>query len=346
MVGIVGYGVYVPAARIRTKDIAEVWGEDPNRIEKGLGIIEKSVPSIDEDSVTLAVEAGKHALARAGVDPRDVGAVFVGSESKVYAVKPNASVVAEALDITPDTTAADFEFACKAGTAGVQACMGMVGSGMIKYGMAIGTDTAQGRPADALEYSAGAGAVAIVVGPDDQSVAKITATYSFTTDTPDFWRRPKADYPSHGGRFTGLPAYFKHVTNAAKGLLEKTGASVDDFDYVVLHQPNAKFPLAAAKMLGVPKEKVVPSLMTPYIGNTYSASSLFGLAKVLDQCEGGEKILMVSFGSGAGSDAFSLVVHDQIREVKHRAPLVQYYLDNKYYVPYVQYLKRRGKILM
>ncbi len=346
MAGIVGYGVYVPLFRLKTRTIAAVWGEDAERVEKGLGIIEKAVPALDEDSITLAVEAGKNALKRARIRAEEIGAVYVGSESKVYAVKPNASVVAEALGITPDCTAADLEFACKAGTAGMQACMGLVDSGVIKYGMAIGSDTAQGRPGDALEYSAGAGAVAIIVGPDEESIAKIQATYSYTTDTPDFWRRPKADYPSHGGRFTGEPGYFRHVLNAVKGILTKTGLGIESFDFVVFHQPNSKFPLAAAKKLGIPNEKVQPSLVTPYIGNTYSASSMFGLAKVLDQCKGGEKILMVSFGSGAGSDAFVIEVNEKIREVQPLAPKVQDFIENKRYIEYVQYLKHRDKIKM
>jgi hydroxymethylglutaryl-CoA synthase len=346
MAGIVGYGVYVPRYRIKTSEIAHVWGEDRERIEKGLGIIEKAVPAMDEDSITLAVEAGKHALARAKITPEEIGAVYVGSESKVYAVKPNASVVAEALSITPNTTAADLEFACKAGTAGMQACMGLVDAGIIKYGMAIGSDTAQGRPGDALEYSAGAGAVAIIIGKGEESIAEIKLTYSFTTDTPDFWRRPKADYPSHGGRFTGEPAYFKHLLNAARGAMEKSSLEVEDFDFFVFHQPNAKFPLAAAKKLGIEKEKVMPSLVTPYIGNTYSASSLFGLAKVLDQCNGGERILLVSFGSGAGSDAFVIEVKDRIQDVKYLAPTVQEFIDKKTYISYVQYLKHRNKIKM
>jgi hydroxymethylglutaryl-CoA synthase len=91
MAFIVGYGAYIPLYRIKAEVIAKVWGEDVDRIVKGLGIVEKSVPYLDEDSVTLAVEAGKYALQRAQLAGEKIGAVFVGSESKVYAVKPNAS---------------------------------------------------------------------------------------------------------------------------------------------------------------------------------------------------------------------------------------------------------------
>ena len=347
MVGIVGYGAYVPHYRIKTEEIAKVWGEDPARIIGGLGIKEKAVPAIDEDSATIAVEAARNAVAHAGISPQKIGALYVGSESKVYAVKPNATIVAEAIGAGPkNLTAADLEFACKAGTAGIQMVMGMVKSGMIEYGMSIGSDTAQGRPGDALEYSAGAGGAAFIVGKDEESIAIIEDTYSFTTDTPDFWRRQKADYPSHGGRFTGVPGYFKHVMSATQGLLEKMGRTQADYDYVVLHQPNAKFPLEAGKKMGIPPEKITPGLLTPVIGNTYSGAAMIGLANVLDSAKAGDRILVTSFGSGAGSDSFSIKVTKNIDEKRARVKKLADYIANKKYIEYAIYLKHRRKIKM
>ncbi|MBN2478293.1 hydroxymethylglutaryl-CoA synthase [Candidatus Micrarchaeota archaeon] len=344
MAGIVGYGAYVPYYRIKTREIAEVWGEEPKRVEKGLGIMEKAVAGPDEDSATLAVQASKQAIWRSGIDSQKIGAVYVGSESHPYAVKPTATIVAEAIEATPNLTAADLEFACKAGTAGIQMCMGLVDSGMIKYGLSVGSDTAQGRPGDALEYSAGSGAGAHLIGPDKESVAVINDTCSFTTDTPDFWRRSKADYPSHGGRFTGKPAYFKHIRGATELMLKKTGEKFEDFDYVIFHQPNAKFPLAMAKQFGIPPEKLKDGLLTPVIGNTYSGAVMIGLCSVLDVAKPGERILATSFGSGAGSDSFILTVTDLIEERRNKAKLVKEFVDEKKYISYATYAKYRGKL--
>jgi len=344
MAGIVGYGSYVPVYRIKTEDIARVWGEDTDRIESGLGIIEKAVGGIDEDTTTIAVEAGKNALARAGIDPQKLGALYVGSESHPYAVKPTATMVAEALGATPNLTAADLEFACKAGTAGLQIVLAMVDAKMISYGMAIGADTAQGRPGDALEYSAASGGAAFIAGPEKESLAIVEATFSFTTDTPDFWRRQLADYPSHGGRFTGKPAYFKHVLNATKGLLEKTGTKIADYDYVVFHQPNGKFPLEAGKQMGVPVEKLKTGLLTPTVGNTYSGASPLGLTAVLDEAKPGQRILVTSFGSGAGSDSFAIRVTDRIDAARNKAPKTLDYVARKKYIDYATYIKYRHKI--
>ena len=146
MVGIVGYGAHVPSYRIKVEEIAKVWGDDPVALSNGLVVNEKSVPSADEDTATIAVTAARYALARAQIDPSKIGAVYVGSESHPYAVKPTASIVAEAVCATPKLTAADLEFACKAGTAGVQMSMGLVKSGMVEYALAIGADTSQGAP--------------------------------------------------------------------------------------------------------------------------------------------------------------------------------------------------------
>ncbi len=341
MIGIVSYGSYIPKYRIKVEEIARVWGENAESIKNGLGVYEKSVPDMDEDAATIAVEAAREALARARIEARKIGAVFVGSESHPYAVKPTATIVGEALGVGNEFFAADLEFACKAGTAGMQICYAMVKAGMIEYGLAVGADTSQAKPGDALEYAAAAGGAAFIIGEDP--IVEIEATYSFTSDTPDFWRRDLQPYPSHGGRFTGTPAYFRHVLSAAKGLMEKHGYSPDDFDYAVFHQPNAKFPVRAAKTLGFSLEKIEQGLVVRAIGNTYSGSSLLGLCAVLDIAEPDDKILLVSFGSGAGSDAFALRVTDKIKEFE-REPKVWDKIERKVYVDYAIYLKHRRKI--
>ncbi len=343
MVGIIGYGVYIPRYRIKTEEIARVWGEEGEKLARGLGVYEKSVPGADEDVATISVEAARNAVKYAGIDPKDIGAVYVGSESHPYAVKPTGTIVAEAIECTYEMTCADYEFACKAGTAAIQTCMGLVKSDMIKVGLAIGSDTAQGRPGDALEYSAAAGGVAILIGKKDP-VATIERTCSFTTDTPDFWRREGEDFPSHGARFTGEPAYFRHVGEGAKLLFKQTKTTVDDWDYFVFHMPNGKFPIAMGKQLGVPQEKLQDSLVVEKIGNTYSGSAMMGLARILDIAKPGDRICMVSYGSGAGSDAFAIKVEDHIEDHRGKVPTVDDYVARKTYVEYATYAKYRRKI--
>jgi len=343
-VGILGYGIDIPRYRIKAGEIARVWGEEENRIVNGLGLTEKSVPGLDEDAATLAVQAARRALKHAKISGQLVNSIYVGSESHPYAVKPTATIVAESIGATPDLYIADHEFACKAGTASMINSYALIKAGEIEYGMGIGTDTSQGRPGDALEYSAGAGAAAFLMSNKD-FIAEIKGIYSYATDTPDFWRREHAIYPSHGGRFTGEPGYFKHVAGGALGIMKKMGTEPKDYTYAVFHQPNGKFPKQMAKQLGFTPEQIKPGLVTPFIGNTYSAASMIGLAATLDIAKPGDKILVASFGSGAGSDAFHIEVTDKIENNRTEYSF-KMVTEHKKYLDYGTYAKHRKKLIV
>lgn len=339
-VGIAGYGAYVPRYRLPAREVARIWTGG----EGALPIKEKAVPGLDEDVITMSIEAARNALRRAEIPPERIRAVWVGSESHPYAVKPTSTLVAEAIGASPHVQAADWEFACKAGTEAMVAAMGFVGSGMADYALAIGMDTAQGKPGDALEYTAGAGGAAYLLGPAEDALAEIHGAYSYVTDTPDFWRREYQKYPEHGQRFTGEPAYFHHITKAAKGLMNAVGAQPSDFKYAVFHQPNVKFPQRVASQLGFSKEQIAPGLLVNVIGNTYAGAALIGLSAVLDIAQPGDRILMVSFGSGAGSDAFLIQVTERILERRERAPKTQDYIARRTEIDYGTYVRYRGKL--
>jgi hydroxymethylglutaryl-CoA synthase len=341
-VGIVGYGAYVPRYRLPAKEVARVWTGGKG----GLPIKEKAVPGLDEDVITMSIEAARNAMARAQIDPNELRAVWVGSESHPYAVKPTSTLVAEAIGAVPNTQAADWEFACKAGTEALVASMGLVGSGMAHYAMAIGMDTAQGKPGDALEYTAGAGGAAYIVGPAEESLAIINASYSYVTDTPDFWRREYQKYPEHGMRFTGEPAYFKHITEAATALMQASGTQPSDYQWAVFHQPNTKFPQRVAGQLGFSLEQIQPGLLVSVIGNTYAGAAMIGLTATLDIAKPGDRILMVSFGSGAGSDAFDILVTDKLTARRDRATKTQEYIARRTEIDYAAYVRFRGKLQM
>jgi len=346
MAGIVGYGAYVPRNRIKTEEIARQWGKDPGTIRRGLLLEEKSVPGLDEDTITISVAAARDAIERAGIDPKKIGAVYIGSESHPYAVKPSGTVLIEALGIGPEVHVADFEFACKAGTEAMFVALGLVESGRVEYALGIGADTSQGAPNDALEFSASAGGAAYLFGTKDPLV-EVLETFSYTSDTPDFWRREGEFYPRHGGRFTGEPAYFKHVLSATRGILGKSGLKPADFRFAVFHMPNGKFPLEAGRSLGFQKGQLETGWVVNTMGNTYSGSSPTGLAAILDVAEPGDKILLTSFGSGAGSDSFVLRATKLLVERRGRGRTVRSMLDGpRRYLTYGEYAKFREKIIV
>ena len=339
-VGIVGYGAYIPRYRLPGTEISRVWTGGNG----GSPVKEKAVASLDEDVVTMAIEAARNAIACGEIDPRDIRAVWVGSESHPYAVKPTSTIVAESIGTSPNIQAADWEFACKAGSEAVQAAIGLVGSGMTQYILSIGMDTAQGRPGDALEYTAGSGGAAFLLGPAAESYAVFQGSYSYVTDTPDFWRREGETYPSHGDRFTGEPAYFAHTITAASSLMKMMNSTAEDYDFAVFHQPNVKFPMRAGKMLGFSPEQISAGLLANEIGNVYSGSCMIGLTAILDIAAAGDRILMVSYGSGAGSDAFDLQVTWRINNRPRNVYSAADYIARRTPIDYATYVRFREKL--
>ncbi len=333
--GIVGYGVYVSKFRIKE------------------GFIERSVPFIDEDAITAAVEAGKLALIHSGVDNSLIGKVYVGSESNPYAVNPIASKVVQVLKLGEEEReegvqgidAVDTEFACKAATSMFKDAAALVyyPRASMDYVMVIGADNSQaaprGEPGGELDFFVGFGGCAFIFGMEDV-IAELEGWYSCSSDTPDFWRRDLEPYPRHGGRFTGEPAYFKHIFKAGSKLMEKLRLKPSDIDYFVCHQPNPRWPVKVAKSLGFKPEQYMPGLQICKFGNTYSGSSPIGLASILDIAKPEERVMVVSYGSGAGSDAYSFIVTSQIEEKRSRQKFtVKYQAENKFieYVDYATY---------
>jgi hydroxymethylglutaryl-CoA synthase len=336
--GIIGYGVYASRFRIKEENI------------------ERSVPFIDEDAITAAVEAGKLALIHSGIDSSQIGKIYVGSESNPYAVKPIASKVAQVLRLGEEeedmqgVDAVDTEFACKAASSMFKDAASLVNypKSNIKYAMVTGSDNSQAAPRDCpggeLDLFVGYGAASFIFGKCDV-IAEIEGWYSCTSDTPDFWRRDGEAYPSHGGRFTGDPAYFKHVRKSSKKLMDKLNLKIGDVAYFVAHQPNVQFPVRIAKELGFKEEQYLPMLQVTKFGNTYSGASPVGLAAVLDVAKPNDRIVVASYGSGAGSDAYSFITTSQIQEKrKNQKFTVKYQAENSFleYVDYTTYRRLKA----
>jgi hydroxymethylglutaryl-CoA synthase len=332
--GIVGYGSYSSRFRIKEETF------------------ERAVPFIDEDSVTAAVEAGKLALIHSGVDNSWIGKIYAGSESNPYAVKPMASKVAQVLELgkkegdVQSVDAVDTEFACKAASSMFKDACALVSypKSNVKYAMVIGADNSQaaprGCPGGELDVFVGYGGAAFIFGKQDV-IAEVEGWYSCTSDTPDFWRRDGEPYPMHGGRFTGDPAYHKHVRKASSKLMESCNLKASDLDYFVPHQPNPTFPARVAKDLGFKEEQFRPSLQMTKFGNTYSGASLIGLAAVLDIAKPNERILVTSYGSGAGSDAYIIRTTSQLPDKRSRQKINVKLLAENPFIEYVDYTTYR-----
>jgi hydroxymethylglutaryl-CoA synthase len=317
-VGIASFGAFVPTARLHLGELVRQWGLSPTqeRMYALNGRNAVSVNALDEDIVTLSVEAAEPAIAALS-DRQRPQSLLIGSESHPYAVKPSASTVAEALSLAPDVFAADVEFACKGGTAAVMLSIGQTLGGLVPSALAIGADCPQSAPGSLLEASVGAGAAAFVISRE-AIAATVDAVASMTSDVCDFWRRDLMQFPSVVGKFSVDEGYLAHTCSVANALFQVTSSTPEDFAYVCFHQPYASLPMAAAAKLGIRQDKLKQSLVAGKIGNTYSSCCLLGLCSVLEVAHPGERILLVSFGSGAGSDGFALTVTDELVELRRR----------------------------
>ena len=238
--------------------------------------------------------------------------------------------------------AIDTEFACKAATSMFKDASSLVYYPKAKtaYAMTIGADNSQAAPRNELggelDLFVGFGGSAFIFGMHDV-IAEVEGWYSCTSDTPDFWRRDLEPYPRHGSRFTGEPAYFKHILKACRTLMKQLNLQVEDINYFVPHQPNPSFPVKVAKQLGFKEEQYEPSLKVTKFGNVYSGSSPIGLAAVLDVAKPDERVVLVSYGSGAGSDAYSFMTTSQIVEKRQRQKFtVRHQIENEN-LDYVNY---------
>ncbi len=335
MIGIVSYGFYTPKYRIKIDEIAKVWGKNPSDVISSLKISEKTVASLDEDSLTMGFESASMALSNIKIDKKNIKLVLFGSETHPYAVNPAATIMAEFLGIEKNYLAFDTEFACKAATGAMIASLGLINSGFTKYALVTAADKSTGRPHDSLEYTAASGSASFLLGKENIAL-EIIDYESFSSDTPDFWRREGIRYPSHGGRFTGKPSYFHHIIESTNLLLKKTNLKPGDFKFAVFHMPNGKFPREVATSLGFTKEQIEKSLVVEMLGNSYSASALIGLMAVLDAAREDDLIFLASYGSGAGSDSFVLKVTKNLKKVRKN---FQESIKSKKYINYSTYLK-------
>jgi len=355
-IGIVGYGVYIPVHRIKSEYIVKARERKRkdlpqflDKVRNGLLLYEKSITTLNEDSITIATEAAMNAVEMAGIDPRKIETVAVGSESKPYAVGTIARHVASFLGLGNNVYVADLEGACNAGMQSTAFVESQILSGRIGYGLAIGTDVAQAPVGDPLEYACGAGAGAFLLGRDDP-LATIVDTAAYSSLTMDFWRREGAQVPSHFGRTT-VEAYIKHVIGAIEALLLKhPEISLKDFDHVTFHQPSGYMPMKTCKMLTQEdidildhpevedririspefiEERVRPWLRVLDTGNTYSASTLIATCDILDHAKPGQNVLAVSYGSGAYTIATWLRVEDAILQRRGRVPTVEEYVNRR-----------------
>ncbi len=333
MIGIIGYGVYVPQYRLKQQDAAIPWG--------GFGMGEKAICGWDEDVVSMASEALDNAIAHSGVNLADVGALYLGTASSPLVEQHISPILAETLRLPPEASVLDFTGSINAVGTALSQCMMAIEAKRIKCGIVVGTENRPVGPGSEGEVNFGAAAVALVIGTEG-TIADIEGVASFQSLFYDRWRNVKDPWVTNyfDLRFDREYGYQHHIVGASKSLMQKVGKKPGDYNYLVLPQPDGRQPAAAGKALGV--KNVFPDL-TGAIGDVGGISPFLCMSGVLDQAKPGERILVSSYGSGA-ANAFSIVVKEGIDKKRGKTKTLEKYIGRKAYVDYPAYLRLMGNL--
>ncbi|HUY00323.1 MAG TPA: hydroxymethylglutaryl-CoA synthase [Candidatus Deferrimicrobium sp.] len=328
---VCGYGCYIPRFRIKREEIQNVWGHFEGKIK------EKAVMGYDEDTTTMAVEAAKNAIANAKVKREDISVIAVGSSSPPYALRSMAAELAMAIGISQNSRFLDFKESEKAGTTALLTCSDIIAN-QGGLGLVVGSDAPISIASDSIENAYGASAAALIVGKS-KGLAELegsaTASIEFIADR----------FRKDGSLLVedlGIPQYYqmaytKSIQQAVTQLLGNLGLKATDFQHVFIQGHDTQEPTRVLRKIGVDKTKLNTNTIN-LIGDTAAASVLTGLVGLLEIANPGERILCVSYGSGAGSDAFSVLVKEK-QEILENVPIMNTYLENKNFIDYNQYLK-------
>ncbi len=334
--GISGYGVTIPRFRIKKEDYAKAWGSFA-----AAGVNEKSVAGFDEDMITLATKVSRRALESVPLPPNRVTRLAFASTSAPYTEKFLSGTIIVGLGIPNETFASDHTTSTRAGTEAMLASFEHLAANPSGRALVAVADAPSASMWDSIEHGMGAGAVAFVLA-QDEVLAELEGHASYASEHFGERFRPREEEQLHDLSVKKFSegSYVTNTTKAASALMKKVGRKPEDYAHVVFQQPDARAPSSVAGKLGFQDPQLAVGMVSTFLGALGAASAPMGLAAALDVSKVGDRILVVSYGSGAGSDALSF------RVVGERRPAigVQQEAARKEYIDYVQYLKLKGAI--
>lgn len=307
MVGISSYGVHIPWYRLSRKTISAAMGWLSPSALPG----EKAVANYDEDSITIAVDAGMSCLSE--FERQKIDALYFASITSPYAERQGAGIIATALDLRPDVRTADFAHSTKAGTTGLISASEVIGAGAATNVMLCASDCRLGKAGSTQEQVYGDAGVALILGKE-KSIATLEACHSVSYDFVGSWRATGESFERVlEDRFIQDEGYNKFIPEAVSGLLKKCGLSIKDFAKVIYPCSYLRAHAAIGRKLGAEPGQIQDPLLTS-VGDTGVASPLLMLVAALEEAKPGDKILVASYGNG--SDALFFQVTKEITEIK------------------------------
>ncbi len=330
MVGIVSYGAYIPMLRMSRDVLGQVWG-------KSAGRGERAIANVDEDSITMAVEAVVDALRDS--DRRKVDALYFASVSAPYKEKQSASIVKAAADLRDNIESTDFGNSIRSGTSAMNAALNAIKAGMAKRVAVVASDSRLPAPNSDLEAVFGDGAAAFILGDSDVAVS-VEGSYTMSSEFLDTWLKATDTYHwTWEDRFTKDEGWEKILPQAVKELMKQHNVGPKDFAKAVFNGADGRSHAEVARRIGLdPKTQVVTPLYDA-VGDTGSASAPMTLVQALEDAKPGDKILFANYGDGA--DAYILQVQPQIEKVRDRRGIKKHLASKAALANYGIYLRMR-----
>jgi len=334
MVGIKSYGAYIPWYRMDRQAFFNAWGGFPIPGER-------AIASFDEDSVTMAWEAGKDCLHK--FDAKAVDGLYFATTTAPYKEKQGSAILATALDLSREIRIADFAGSLRAGAIALGCGFDAVKAGTSKNVLVVSADTRLGAPAGDLEQTFGDGAAALLLGKDGV-IASIEDSYSIADDFSGVWRADgDAFVRSWEDRMVVEECYANILPEAISGLMKKCNLAAKDFSKVVFDAPptDIRWRDRLAAKMGFNSGQVQDSFVMT-VGNTGTALAMMILVSALEEAKPGDKIMFVSLGNGA--TAFLLEVTPAIEKIGVRRGIKGHLETKKVLTNYQTYLRWRGLV--
>lgn len=336
MTGITAYGAYIPRRRLQRKAVAEAnaWFA-PGLAGGAKG--ERAMANWDEDSVTMAVEAGRDCLPAADPlkDRSNIDALYFASTTMPFADRQNAGIVSAALGLSQNISSFDIAGSQRAGLSALIAALDGVRAGRTKSALLVGGERRRARAASPQELAYGDAAAAVALG-ETNVIAKFIASHSVTIDFVDHFRGEGEEF-DYGWeeRWVRDEGFTKIVPATVRALLEKTGISAASIAHFILPCPFAKLDQTIAKMCGINSARVRDNLAAN-LGDSGAAHALLMLVYTLEVAKPGELILVAQFGQGC--DALLFEVTSAITAHCERKGVTGFLLRRKEETNYLKYL--------
>ncbi len=338
MIGISSYAGYMPRLRLNRMTIFSAMGWlNPATIMNAAG--DKAVANYDEDSITMAVAAGRRCLN--GFDPSTIGAVYFATTTAPFKERQNANIVAGALAAGENIRAADFGGSVKSGTTALLAALEFVAAGSGAKAVTCAADCRLGKVSSMQEMVFGDGGAAIMVGTADV-IAAYKGSYSISCDFVDHLRGANSKYDRQWEeRWIRDLGYERLIPQAIDGICKKYDLQVADFARIIYPCYYGAARKKINQNLGLEPGQVQDNLLMDS-GDTGSAHPLLMLASALEDAAPGDKLLLVSYGNGC--DALYFEVTEKINNYRDRTRVSDSVRNQAELENYLQYLTWRGML--